>query len=228
MHNDTNSSISLWSTRVTIPILIVYLFLILPGKNIYFQTSPWVLNYIDTIYYLVIIFFAVYKLNLKILGFSTKYFKNNLIMGFLSGGGVLFSLFILNFSIDLVGLADNALFTERPILKNTIPIESIKEYSIIIIIDPLIEQVFFTGIIFQSIEKKISPILAIYSAGVIYTLAKYKLNLGAFFLGALTSFLFKQTKTIFAPIIFHASCATGGVLIKNTFPRLKTLLGFLF
>ena len=149
-------------------------------------------------------------------------------MGFLSGGGLLFSLFILNYSIDLVGLADNALFTERPNIKNIVPITSIKEYSIIIILVPLIEQVFFTGIIFQSIAKKISPILAIYSSGVIYTLAKYKLNLGAFFLGALTSFLFKQTKTIFAPIIFHASCVAGGVLIKIIFPRLKTLLGFLF
>ena len=228
MQNDNNSYISIWSVRVTIPILIVYLLLVLPGKNILFHTNPWVINYIDTTYYLVIISFAVYKLNLKTLGFSTKYFKNNLIVGFLSGGGLLFSLFILNYSIDLVGLADNALFTDRPNMKNIDLITSIKEHTVIIIIVPLIEQVFFTGIIFQSIAQKISPVLAIYFSGVIYSIAKFKLNLGSFFLGILTSFQFNQTKTLIAPIIFHSSCAAGGVVVKSFYPRLKTLIGFLF
>jgi membrane protease YdiL (CAAX protease family) len=228
LHINNNYSISVWSTRITIPILIIYLLIILPGKNIFFHTNLLVSNHIDTIYYFVIIAFAIYKLKLKVLGFSTKYFKKNLITGFLSGGGVLLSLLIINFSIDLLGMASNAMFAEPPNVKNIILVNSIKEYSVIILIVPLIEQIFFTGIIFQSIAKIISPILAIYSSGVIYSLAKYKLNLGAFFLGALTSFLFKQTKTLYAPIIFHACCAAGGIVIKNFYPRLKTLLGFLF
>ena len=120
MHSNDNLSASLWSVRITIPILAIYLVVILPGKNILFHTTPWALTYIDTIYYLMIITFAVYKLNLKILGFSTKYLKNNLIIGFLSGGGVLISLFLMNISIDLVGLTSNAMFIERPNIKNII------------------------------------------------------------------------------------------------------------
>ena len=228
MHSNDNYSISLLSTRVTISILITYLLVIQPSKNIFFHTNPWALNNIDTIYYLLVIIFAIYKLNIKLLGFSTKNLKNNLMIGFLSGGGVLISLLLINLSIDLVGLERNAMFAEDPNIKNIILTKYVKEYSVIIIIVPLIEQVFFTGIIFQSIAKKISPILAIYSSGVIYSIAKYKLSLGAFFLGVFTSFLFNQTKTLFAPIIFHASCATGGILIKSFFPRLKTILGFLF
>ena len=228
MHSIDNYSISLWPVRITIPILVIYLLIILPGKNIFFHTNTWALNNIDTIYYLMIIILAIYKLNIKVLGFSTKYLKRNLMIGFLSGGSVLISLIIINFGIELTGLASNAMFNERPNIKSILLMQSIKEYSVIIIIVPLIEQVFFTGIIFQSIAKRISPILAIYSSGVIYSLAKYKLSLGAFFLGSLTSFLFNQTKTLFAPLIFHASCAAGGVIMKNFYPRLKTLLVFLF
>jgi len=228
LHSTDNNSVSSWSVRVTIPILIIYFLLVLPGKNIFFHTNPWALKNIDTFYYLVVIFIAVYKLNLKVLGFSTKYLKKNLFVGFLSGASVLISLYIINLSIDLLGLSSNALFIDHPNIKSTTHIKSASDYSATIIIVPLIEQVFFTGIIFQSITKKISPILAIYSSGVIYSFAKYKLNLGAFFLGSLTSFLFNQTKTIFAPTIFHASCAAGGLVIKHFYPRLKTLLGFLF
>ena len=87
---------------------------------------------------------------------------------------------------------------------------STAEYAGILLIIPFIEQVFFTGIIFQSLLKKINPILAIYAAGIIYSLAGFKLSLGAFGLGVVTSFLFKSTKTLYASIIFHASCAVGG------------------
>ncbi|MBT3776580.1 MAG: CPBP family intramembrane metalloprotease, partial [Pelagibacteraceae bacterium] len=83
-------------------------------------------------------------------------------------------------------------------------------------------------IIYQSIHKKTSPILAIYASGIIYSLAGYKLSLGSFGLGFTTSFLFKTTKTIYASIIFHVSCAVGEIMIKTIYPRLNTFLGFLF
>ena len=50
----------------------------------------------------------------------------------------------------------------------------------------------------------------------------------AFGLGFFTSYLFKETKTLYAPIIFHASCVVGYVIIKSVYPRMYTLLSFLF
>ena len=228
MHCNDNNCGAPWSVRTTIPILSFYLLLVLPGKNIFFHTNPLLFKYIDNVYFFVIISFALYRLNIKVLGFSTKHLKNDLLIGFLSGGGLLFGLFLLNSGIDLVGLADHDLFNNQPDSKSFIHMGSTAEYAGILLAIPLIEQVFFTGIIFQSLLKKINPILAIYASGIIYSLAGFKLSLGAFGLGAVTSFLFKSTKTLYSSIIFHASCAAGGVIIKSVYPKLSTLLGFLF
>jgi len=228
LHNNNNNCGVPWSVRTTIPILSFYLLLVLPGKNIFFHTNPLLFKYIDNIYFFVIILFAFYRLNIKVLGFSTKNLKNDLLIGFLSGGGLLFGLFLLNSGIDLIGLADHDLFNNRPDLKSFIHMSSTAEYAGILLAIPFIEQVFFTGIIFQSLLKKINPILAIYASGIIYSLAGFKLSLGAFGLGVVTSFLFKSTKTLYSSIIFHASCAAGGVIIKSVYPKINTLLGFLF
>ena len=228
MHKNDNNYGVPWSVRTTIPILSFYLLLVLPGKNIFFHTNPLLFKYIDTIYFFVIISLALYRLNIKVLGFSIKHLKNDLLIGFLSGGGLLFGLFLLNFGIDLTGLADHDLFNNRPDSKSFISMSSTAEYAGILLAIPLIEQVFFTGIIFQSLLKKINPILAMYASGIIYSLAGFKLSLGAFGLGAVTSFLFKSTKTLYSPIIFHASCAAGGVIIKSVYTRISILLGFLF
>jgi len=176
----------------------------------------------------VIILFALYRSNIKVLGFSVKGLKKNLFIGSASGGLLIFSLFLLDLCIDSTGMANHDLFNNQPNFNNSSDKNSIIEYAAVVIVIPLIEQVFFTGIIFQSLFKKISPILAIYSSGIIYSLAGYKLSLGAFGLGVTTSFMFTTTKTLYASIVFHASCAVGGIMIKSFYPRLNTLLGFLF
>jgi len=162
------------------------------------------------------------------LGFFLKDLKKNLFIGGASGGAIIFSLFLLDLCIDSTGMANHDLFKNQPIFSIASNKNSIFEYAGVVLVTPLIEQIFFTGIIFQSLHKKISPILAMYAAGIIYSLAGYKLSLGAFGLGVTTSFLFKATKTLYASIIFHASCAAGEVMIKSVYPRLNTLLGFLF
>jgi membrane protease YdiL (CAAX protease family) len=162
------------------------------------------------------------------LGFSVKGLKKNLFIGSASGGVLIFSLFLLDLCIDSTGMANHDLFINQTNSSISPDKISIIEYAGVFLVTPLIEQIFFTGIIFQSLIKKISPILAIYSSGIIYSLAGYKLSLGAFGLGVTASFLFKATKTIYASIIFHISCAMGEIMIKTIFPRLNTFLGFLF
>ena len=228
MQNKSNKPDTLWSSNITVSILCFYLFFILPVTNIFFRTNPWLFKYSDIIYFFAVVLFALYRLNVNALGFPTKHLKQHLVVGIISGGILLLSLPLLDFGIDLTGLADHELFANRP--KNNIldNLYSLAEYTLVISLIPLIEQIFFTGIIFQSLLKKINPILAIYASGVIYTLAGFKLSLGTFGLGITTSFLFKITGSLYASILFHMSCATGGVLLKNVYPRLTTILGFLF
>ena len=228
MHTNGNDCGAAWSIRATIFTLSVYLLLVLPGKNIFFHTNPWPLKYTDSIYFFLIILFALHRSNLKVLGFSVKGLKRNLLVGSASGGALILSLFLLDLCIDSTGMANHDLFKNQPNFNISSDKNSIIEYAGVVLVIPLIEQIFFTGIIFQSLLKKINPILAIYASGIIYSLAGYKLSLGAFGLGATTSFLFKATKTLYAPIIFHASCALGEVTIKSVYPRVNTLLGFLF
>jgi len=176
----------------------------------------------------VIILFALYRSNLKVLGFSVKGLKRNLFIGSASGGALILSLLLLDLCIDSTGMANHDLFKNQSNFNISSDKNSIIEYAGVVLLIPLIEQIFFTGIIFQSLLKKINSILAIYTSGIIYSLAGYKLSLGAFGLGITTSFMFKTTKSLYASIIFHASCAVGGVIVTSVYPRLNTLLGFLF
>ena len=228
MHTNSNDWGAIWSIRATIFTLSVYLLLVLPGKNILFHTNPWLYKYSDSVYFLVIIFYALYRSNIKTLGFSVKYLKKNLFIGSAYGGALILCLYLLDLCIDLTDLANHDLFNNKPNPDISLDKSSILEYVALVLVIPFIEQIFFTGIIFQSLLKKISPILAIYASGIIYSLAGFKLSLGAFGLGVTTSFLFYFTKTLYASIIFHASCEVGGVIVKSVYPRLNTFLSFLF
>jgi membrane protease YdiL (CAAX protease family) len=215
------------TVRSTIFILGFYLLLVLPAKNIFFQTTPLIYKYTDIIYFSVIILLVLYLHNTKILGFSVKNLKKNLIVGSLSGGMVIISLFLLELGIDLTGMSNLDLLQTQTNIDILLDKSSIIIYASIILVVPLIEQVFFTGIIFQSLQKNINPVLAIYTSGVIYSLAGFKLSLGAFFIGVTTAILFKVTKTLYASIIFHSCCAVGGIIIKTIYPRLNTLISFI-
>ena len=227
MHSKESGLDTQLTVRSTIFILSFYLLLVLPAKNIFFQTNPWIYGYIDIIYFLVIILLVLYLHNTKILGFSVKNLKKNLIVGSLSGGMVIISLFLLELGIDLTGMSNLDLLQTQTNIDISLDKSSIIIYASIILMVPLIEQVFFTGIIFQSLQKNINPVLAIYASGVIYSLAGFKLSLGAFFIGVTTAILFKVTKTLYASIIFYSCCVVGGIIIKNIYSRLSTLISFI-
>ena len=179
-------------------------------------------------YFFIIISLAVIKLNNEVLGLSTKHLQKGLTVGFLSGGILISALILLNFSIDLTSLADQELFSNNKNVNHPPLTNHLLDYIVAVLVIPIIEQVFFTGIVFQSFLKKFNPILSIYALGIIYSLAGFKLSLGAFGLGIITCLLFKYTKTIYASTIFHSSCVMGEILIKYLYPRLNTVLSFLF
>ena len=227
MHSKESDLDTQLTVRSTIFILSFYILLVLPAKNIFFQTTPWIYEYTDIIYFLVIILLVLYLNNTKILGFSVKNLKENLILGSLSGGLVIISLFLLELGINLTGMSNLDLLQTQTNIDISLDKSSIIVYASIILMVPLIEQVFFTGIIFQSLLKNINPVLAIYASGVIYSLAGFKLSLGAFFIGVTTAILFKVTKTLYASIVFHSCCVIGGIIIKTIYPRLSTLMSFI-
>ena len=227
MHSKKSDLDTQLTVRSTIFILSFYLLLVLPAKNIFFHTNPLIYKYTDIIYFLVIILLILYWNNTKILSFSVQNLKKNLIVGSLSGGMVIISLFLLELGIDLTGMSNLDLLQIQTNIDIPLDKSSIIIYASIILMVPLIEQVFFTGIIFQSLLKNINPVLAIYASGVIYSLAGFKLSLGAFFIGVTTAILFKVTKTLYASIIFHSCCVVGGIIIKTIYPRLSTLISFI-
>lgn len=217
-----------WSFKVSILILGIYFLLVFPCAQIFFRTNPWLYRYTDILFITVVALFAFYKTGFTALGFSTKYITQHLNLGLLTGGILLANLPLLEFGLERAGLSNHELFTEKPQSDVSYNFSLLIEKITFVFFIPLIEQIFFTGIILQSLLKKTNPVIAVYSASVIYTLVGFKLTLGAFGLGVIASILFKLTGTLYAAILFHISCGLGGELLKNIYPNIKGILGFLF
>ena len=136
--------------------------------------------------------------------------------------------FSLETGLEAIGLIDHEFFGEKSQSHVSNNLSSLPEQLTTLIFIPLIEQIFFTGIILQSLLKKINAITAVYTSSLIYTLAGFKLTLGTFGLGICASSLYKLTGTLYASILFHISCALGGILLENIYPKIRIILGFLY
>jgi hypothetical protein len=154
LHTNGNGCSATWSVRATIVTLSVYHLLVLPGKNIFFHTNPWPLKYADSIYFFLIILFALHGSNLKELGFSVKGLKRSLFIGSVSGGVIVFSLFLLDLCIDSTGMANHDLFKNQPNLTISSEKNSIIEYAGLVLVIPLIEQIFLLELYTNQYIKK--------------------------------------------------------------------------
>ncbi len=161
------------------------------------------------------------------LGFSTIYLKQHLTIGAVCCLPVLLTLPILAAGLDFFGIAKHGLLVrgEENIASSGF-VSTLGLLSTIFLV-PLIEQVFFTGIVVQSLLKKYNHVVAIYAAGLIYTLVDFKMTLATFGLGLIAGGLFKLTGTLYASLLFHVGCALVGILLVEFYPSLITVLGFL-
>lgn len=148
------------------------------------------------------------------IGWSALYLKQHLLIGGVCGAMVVGALPLLDVFSSYVGLETT------PVSETNIAV-----FSLLL---PLLEQSFFSGLIAQSLFKKINPVLAVYLTAVIFTLAHFTLNLGTFFIGLIATGLFYLTGTLYAPLVFHIGCQIAWVLLRQVYPHLITLLGFLF
>ncbi len=217
--------------RFAVTVLVVQFFIVFPAIQFFFRTHPWLPQYYDLIYYAGIIAFllASRKISTNELGFSTRFLGQHLLIGSLAGGLLLAALPLLDVLVSVSGLDQHELFQQnRQLIEGEPEFSQSLRWAIPILLIPLIKQTFFSGIIFQALLKKWNPVIAVYVLAVIFTLAHFKLNLGLFLLGIISAFLLRWTGTLYASILFHISCAVAGVLLVQFYPRLITLVGFLF
>ena len=215
--------------KITALVLAAYFLVIFPLTRIFFRSNPWLYENADIIFLVLVIvlLLAVKKVNSTELGFSTIYLKQHLTVGVVCCLTVLLTLPVLAAGLDFLGMAKHGIlirgeeniassgFVSTPGLLSTI------------FLVPLIEQVFFTGIVVQSMLRKYNPVIAIYAAGLIYTLVDFKMTLATFGLGLIAGGLFKLTGTLYASLLFHVGCALAGILLVEFYPSLITVLGFL-
>lgn len=214
-----------------VTVLLIQFLVLFPLIQIFFRAQPWLPQYGYLIYYagIIGILLAGKKVSLNALGFSTRFLGHHLLTGCLAGGLLLASLPLLDALVALSGLDRHELFREggQRFGENSQSVHALELIGQALIF-ALLKQTFFSGIVFQALLKKINPIIAVYAAGIIFTLAHFKLNLGLFFLGMISAFLFQLTGTLYASILFHAGCSLAGILLIQFYPRLIALIGFLF
>lgn len=221
-----------WGLKGPIAILAVYACLLFPALHIIFpQAQKWApIIYPGYFGLAVLILILTGQTTLRQLGFHKKFWKQNLRAGGLSGILVVGMIPLLNLLIDVTGLGQAELFSGADQRLSQEPEEG---FSFIVFIIPVIfitlaEQVFLTGYVFQALIRKIKPVLAIYLGGLIFALVHFDLQLGMFLLGLIASSFYCFNGSLIAPLIFQISCHTAGWLLIHHYPKVYTLLGFLF
>jgi len=216
--------------KFILTVTLLYFFVVFPGIQFFLRGHAGLPQWGYVIYFAGIFAYAlgVKKVSREELGFSRKHLANHWLIGLVLGGIIVSALPLLDTLISVSGFEQNELFSETANQRTAGEGLQPLSLAVKVVLFPLLTQFFFTGMIFQSLSRKYNPVLAIYGAGIIFTLGHFKLNLGLFLLGIISAFLFRLTGTLYASILFHTSCSIAGILLLYLYPRLTTLFGFLF
>jgi len=160
------------------------------------------------------------------LGFRRDHVFLHLLLGIMPGVLVIATVPLLDLFIATSGLAETELF--RGANQRSGSLDSNLYRVIQILILPFLEQIFFFGFVTQSLIRKMKPASALYLGTLIFTLAHFDIELGMFFIGFAGAGFYFLTGTIYAGLAFQIACHTGGFVLMQFYPRVLTLLGFLF
>ena len=217
-----------WDLKLPALILAGYFCVLFPAVSIFFREFRWVEDFIYPGYCALALFFLAGYGNTRpeTLGFSRNNLLQNILIGGISGGALVLSVPLLDGLIDVSGLGDAELFVgaELRASENTNPIAMAGS----ILFLPILEQAFFSGFILQSLLRKFKPVMAVYLGTMIFCAGHFNFTLGGFAVGLITAAFFSLTGTLYAGILFQIFCGVGGGLIAHVYPRLTTLLTFLY
>jgi membrane protease YdiL (CAAX protease family) len=221
-----------WGLKGPITVLAVFSCLLFPAVHILFpQAQKWATIIYPAYFGIVLIFLILTRhATWKQLGFHTKHWKQNLTLGCLAGGLVMGMVPLLEIFIGVSGLDQTELFSGAD---QRLSQESEGNTSFIAFVLPafliaLAEQGLLTGYVLQSLIRKIKPVLAVYLGGLIFMLVHFDFHLGLFLLGMTASSFYWLTGSLVAPLMFQIACNTAGWLLAHHYPKVFTLLGFLF
>lgn len=221
-----------WGLKLPALILLGYFCVLFPTVNIIFREARWAGEILYPAYYALalLLITGFKKSGPGEMGFSRENLRQNILIGGISGAALLLSLPALDGFIDISGLGNNDLFAGAELRAGAIAGEDINfaYMAASTLLLPILEQAFFSGFILQALLRKIKPIAAIYLGAIIFSAAHFNFQLGGFAVGLITATFYYRTGTLYAGIIFQMLCGIGGVLIQYTYPRLITLLAFLY
>jgi len=221
-----------WGLKGPIGTLAVYACLLFPAVHILFpQAQKWA-PVIYPAYFGMILSFLILtrRATWQQLGFHTEHWKQNLTLGCMAGGLVVGMVPLLELFIGITGLDQTELFSGAD---QRLSQESEGNTSFIAFVLPafliaLAEQGLLTGYVLQSLIRKIKPVLAVYLGGLIFMLVHFDFQLGLFLLGMTASSFYWLSGSLVAPLIFQIACTTAGWMLAHHYPKVFTLLGFLF
>ena len=227
MNPDKPPSQIKWSAKASAVTLIGFIVLVLPTVRLALGSHHWISQYVLDIYMTFVLtsLLLVRKITFRDLGVSVQSLRQNCILGLGVGGAILICLPILDFAIEATELSKVGLFSNKP--KTPISIPPLTQIAGVVC-HSVLDQMFFFGLISQTWLKKSNPYLIIYLTGIIFAIAHAQLTVGVFAMGLIGCLLYHLTGTLIASTIFQLACLSSGFLLKASYPRLVTLLGFLF
>ena len=168
--------------KFIVTITFLYFLVVFPGIQFFLRGHAWLPQYGHAIYFAGIFAYVrgIKKTTLSEMGFSRQHLGNHLLIGFILGGLMVSTLPFLDTLVSLSGLDQNELFSDNANQRNADDWKSLQPLglAITVLIFPLLRQFFFTGLIYQSLSKKVDPMLALIGSALIFTLGHFKLSLG--------------------------------------------------
>ena len=221
-----------WGLKGPVISLSVYFCVLFPVLHILFSQAQQWASAVYPAYFGMVVIFLVFtrQATWKKLGFHKEHWKQNLSLGGLTGLLLVGSIPLLGLLIDTTGMGQTELFAgaEQRFTHEPGADSSLIAFLMSAVFITLAEQGFLTGYVLQALIRKIKPVLAIYLGGLIFALVHFDLQLGMFLLGLTASSFYWLTGSLVAPLVFQISCHIAGWLLTHHYPKVFTLLGFLF
>ena len=222
----------IWGLKGPIGVLAVYFCVLFPTFHILFsQAQKWAsIIYPSYFGVMVLLLLVTRHATWAQLGFHKEYLKQNLTLGCFAGVLVIGTVPLMGLLIEVSGFGQNELFAgaNQRLAQEGNGNTSFAAFILYTVFITIAEQGILTGYVLQALIRKSKPVLAVYLGGLIFALVHFDLQLGLFLLGLTTSMFYFLTGSLVAPLVFQLACHIAGWLLMHHYPKVFTLLGFLF